>query len=98
MPDLDTPAAVAREVTLLTGVPIAAADVVDVVVQEWRDAVPGAAPDDDIRADARGIHRVGAAVAGTGLASVLPHARALAARVADELAPAHPVHPTRSHA
>lgn len=98
-PDLDTPAAIAREVTLLTGVPIAAADVVDVVVQEWRDAVPGAAPDDDVRADAaRGIHHTGAAVAGTGLASVLPHARALAARLADELAHSHPVHPTRSHA
>ena len=99
VPDLDTPAAVAREVTLLTGVPIAPADVVDVVVQEWRDAVPGAAPDDDVRADAaRGIHHTGAAVAGTGLASVLPHARALAARLADELAHSHPVHPTRSHA
>ena len=97
--DLDTPAAFAREVTLLTGVPIAAAEVVDVVVQEWRDAVPGAAPDDDVRADAaRGIHHTGAAVAGTGLASVLPHARALAARLADELAHSHPVHPTRSHA
>jgi hypothetical protein len=60
VPDLDTPAAIAREVTLLTGVPIAAADVVDVVVQEWRDAVPGAAPDDDVRADAaRGIHHTG---------------------------------------
>ena len=99
VPDLDTPAAFAREVTLLTGVPIAAAEVVDVVVQEWRDAVPGAAPDDDVRADAaRGIHHTGAAVAGTGLASVLPHARALAARLADELAHSHPVHPTRSHA
>ena len=99
VPDLDTPAAFAREVTLLTGVPIAAAEVVDVVVQEWRDAVPGAAPDDDVRANAaRGIHHTGAAVAGTGLASVLPHARALAARLADELAHAHPVHPTRSHA
>lgn len=98
-PDLGTPAAIARDVTLLTGVPIAAAEVVDIVVQEWRDAVPGAAPDDDVRADAaRGIHHTGAAVAGTGLASVLPHARALAARLVDELAHAHPVHPTRSHA
>jgi oxygen-dependent protoporphyrinogen oxidase len=34
---------VAREVSILTGVDVAAADVVDLVVQEWTDAVVGAA-------------------------------------------------------
>ena len=70
----------------------------DIVILDLEDAV---APKDkdQARADAaRGIHHTGAAVAGTGLASVLPHARALAARLADELAHSHPVHPTRSHA
>lgn len=98
---LETPADIAREVALLTGIPLTAADVVDVVVQDWPDAV---APPADGRAaaadDAPGIHRVGAAVAGTGLASVIPHARALAARLAAELSPTSSestaAHPTRS--
>ncbi len=72
---------VAREVALLTGVAITAADVVDVVVQEWTDAVaPASAAASASAAADRGIHVTGAAVAGTGLASVIPHARALAAR------------------
>lgn len=76
---------VAREVTLLTGIAIQASDVKDIVVQEWTDAVATQAePARAVGAiagvtDARGIHRTGAAVAGTGLASVIPHARALAA-------------------
>ncbi|MBN9175856.1 MAG: FAD-dependent oxidoreductase [Microbacterium sp.] len=95
---LDTPTAIAREVTLLTGVPIAPGDVVDIAVQEWTDAVAAAPVPNAVRADAaRGIHHTGAAVAGTGLASVIPHARALAARLAGELA-VPSAHPTRSHA
>ncbi|WP_454130344.1 protoporphyrinogen/coproporphyrinogen oxidase [Microbacterium aurum] len=74
---------VAREVALLTGVAITAADVVDVVVQEWTDAVaPASVAASASAAAGRGIHVTGAAVAGTGLASVIPHARALAARLA----------------
>ncbi len=81
---LTTAADVAREVTLLTGVAVQASDVLEVIVQDWPDAV--ATDTDTARAatDAsRGIHRTGAAVAGTGLASVIPHARALAATLID---------------
>ncbi|WP_295817538.1 FAD-dependent oxidoreductase [uncultured Microbacterium sp.] len=78
---------VAREVSILTGVEVAAADVVDLVVQEWTDAVVGAAAPDDLPA---GIHLAGAAVAGTGLASVIPHARDLAARLDSALAASPP--------
>lgn len=78
---------VAREVSILTGVEVAAADVVDLVVQEWTDAVVGAAAPDDLPA---GIHLAGAAVAGTGLASVTPHARDLAARLDSALAASPP--------
>jgi len=80
---------VARELRLLTGVPVTAGDVVDVVVQRWTDAVDiapaGAAAGRIARAAERGgIHLTGAAVAGTGLASVIPHARDLAARLIAE--------------
>lgn len=87
---LDSPAAVARALTVLTGVDIAPRVVVEVVVQDWADAVapdvtdPGTIARHGAEA-ARGIHRTGAAVAGTGLAAVVPHARALAARLASEL-------------
>lgn len=89
---LSTPEEVAREVSLLTGVAVGPADVVDLVVQDWHDAVtgaPAATRPDATPASAdtlAGIHRAGAAVAGTGLASVIPHARALAAEVATALA------------
>ncbi|MBT8797177.1 hypothetical protein J0P97_03695, partial [Microbacterium flavum] len=103
---LQTPAAIAREVALLTGIPVTAAHVVDVVVQDWPDAVTAAAPDSAAveREQGRGIHRAGAAVAGTGLASVIPHARDLAVRLDADLAASAPhashasAAPTRSHA
>ncbi|WP_223849519.1 MULTISPECIES: NAD(P)/FAD-dependent oxidoreductase [Microbacterium] len=87
---------VAREVSILTGVEVAAADVVDLVVQEWPDAVAAAAAPDGLPAH---VHAAGAVAAGTGLASVIPHARALAARIDGALAaspsptslPTHPV-------
>lgn len=104
---LESAADVARELALLTGVDVRPADIVDVVAQDWPDAVASGAPADPRRtarvaaAQARGIHQTGAAAAGTGLASVIPHARALAARVTAELARApHPsarvTDPTRS--
>ncbi|WP_447949992.1 protoporphyrinogen/coproporphyrinogen oxidase [Microbacterium aurum] len=77
---------IARELRLLTGVAVTARDIADVVVQRWTDAVDiapaGSAAARLARASARGgIHLTGAAVAGTGLASVIPHARDLAARL-----------------
>ncbi|WP_448256983.1 protoporphyrinogen/coproporphyrinogen oxidase [Microbacterium aurum] len=84
---------VARELRLLTGVAVTARDIADVVVQRWTDAVDiapaGSAAARLARASARGgIHLTGAAVAGTGLASVIPHARDLAAQLT--AAPAFP--------
>ncbi|RKS93608.1 oxygen-dependent protoporphyrinogen oxidase [Microbacterium sp. AG790] len=91
---LSTPADVAREVSILTGVDVAAADVVDLVVQEWTDAVAGARVPDDLPA---GIHVAGAAAAGTGLASVIPHARDLAARLDRALAASLPSSSLHTH-
>lgn len=73
---LETPSDIAREIEALTGTTV---EVVDVVPAIWADAVPGAplAAETIDAAAARGIHLAGASVAGTGLASVVPHARAL---------------------
>ncbi|MFT3796877.1 protoporphyrinogen/coproporphyrinogen oxidase [Microbacterium sp.] len=84
---LATAADVARETSLLTGVDLAPEDVRDLVVHEWTDAValgplPGATLG---RLAQSGIELTGAVVAGTGLAAVVPHARALAARLGGEL-------------
>lgn len=79
---LDSAAAVAREITHLTGVRIDRDDIGEVITTRWRDAVVPAESDHWTRtvmdAAARGIHVTGAVAAGTGLASVIPHARALA--------------------
>lgn len=87
-PGLDTPAELAREIALLTGAAVTAADVVAVATARWDDAV-AAPPVDAARAQqlaAAGIHLTGASVAGTGLASVVPHARGLAAHLSSTLA------------
>lgn len=100
---LDTRADIAREVELLTGVGVRPEHVIDHAVQDWTDAVAtGADPaqaaaraDAAARAALRGIHGAGAAAAGTGLASVIPHARALAAALRAEVhgvSDVHPVH------
>ncbi len=87
-PGLDTADEIAREITLLTGVPMRPDDILATTASVWRDAV-AAAP---VAADRRralasaGIHLAGATVAGTGLASVVPHARALAADLLSTLA------------
>lgn len=89
---LDDAADIARAVALLTGVDVQASDVVDLVGHDWTDAVDAGGPASaDERASAlaasarRGIHSAGAVAAGTGLASVIPHARALAARLVADL-------------
>ncbi|MGV9193514.1 protoporphyrinogen/coproporphyrinogen oxidase [Microbacterium sp. MC2] len=77
---LDTPAEIAGEIARLTGIPADTVDVLDVVDRIWTDAV-AAPPVDAPQAAAlarTGIHLAGAAAAGTGLASIVPHARALA--------------------
>lgn len=79
---LETDADIAREVALLTGTPVTAADVVESTTQVWGDAVASAPGEPELPP---GIHQAGAAVAGTGLASVIPHARALAARLVADL-------------
>ena len=92
---LATASDVARELSVLTGLSVSADQIVDVVVQEWPDAVVGSVPAEL----ADGIHLAGAAIAGTGLASVIPHAHAVASDL-DALFAVPPtsassVHPTR---
>lgn len=85
---LDDPAAVAEAIGDITGRAIAASHIRAVHRQRWDDATTAAAaPDRATRAAAAqaatacGIDLVGAAVAGTGLAAVIPHARSTAGRV-----------------
>ncbi|SDQ04993.1 NAD(P)/FAD-dependent oxidoreductase [Microbacterium sp. cf332] len=79
---LDSATAVAREIAHLTGGRVDRDDIGEIVTTRWRDAVVPAESEawTETVADAaaRGIHVVGAVAAGTGLASVIPHARALA--------------------
>lgn len=88
---LDSAGDLAREIALLTGAPVAPSAIVARAEAVWPDAVAAAPVDPERRAAlaAAGIHLAGAPVAGTGLASVVPHARALARDlVADHGAPA----------
>ncbi|WP_114589284.1 protoporphyrinogen/coproporphyrinogen oxidase [Microbacterium arborescens] len=79
---LDSAAAVAREISHLTGARVDRSDVGEIITTRWRDAVVPAESEawtaTVMDAAARGIHVTGAVAAGTGLASVIPHARALA--------------------
>lgn len=91
-PGLTTRADIAAQLARLTGVPITVSDVRDLIVRRWTDAViPAAGADSAARAgrareaSRAGIHQAGAAVAGTGLASVIPHARALATELSETL-------------
>ncbi len=72
---------VAAAVRTLTGVAVNPADVREVVPVSWSDAVVTPEVQAAVRtaAASRGIRLIGAVAAGTGLASVIPHARALAA-------------------
>lgn len=80
-PGLDTCADIAREITLITGITVTPADLIATTDARYSDAVAAAPVVPERRAElaANGIHLAGAGVAGTGLASVIPHARALAA-------------------
>lgn len=79
---------VARELTILTGVVINGAEISDLTVSTWPDAVvplvAGAGRPlsaESLEAELRGITCVGSWVAGTGLAAVIPHARSAAGRI-----------------
>lgn len=92
---LRTPDEIAREVSVLTGLDIVPDQIVDVVAQHWPDAVAGRPVLDTLPV---GIHLAGATAAGTGLASVIPHARELAARLDGLLtAPLTPVSSLHTH-
>ncbi|QPE03817.1 FAD-dependent oxidoreductase [Microbacterium schleiferi] len=79
---------VAADASRITGVSLAPGSIRELRVGRWDAAsASGAEPP----APRPGVHLTGAAVAGTGLAAVIPHARAVAADViaAHALAPAH---------
>ncbi len=77
---------IAAEIAALTGVPVASAAIRELTSTHWPDALGG--PDADVLAACRqhGIVAVGAAASGTGLAAVIPHARAAARAVLDHSA------------
>ncbi|WP_404442684.1 FAD-dependent oxidoreductase [Microbacterium marinum] len=78
---LDTPADIARAIRVLTGVHVAPAEVRAHTRVDWPDAVctPTTRALLAGAAQRHGIHLAGAIAAGTGLASVIPHARRVAA-------------------
>jgi len=78
--ELTDAAGAAAAIRTLTGVRLAPTDVRRVVPVAWPDAVatPSARAAVSEAAATRGIRLAGAVAAGTGLASVIPHARALA--------------------
>lgn len=92
-PGLDTASDIAREVSLLTGARVAPSDIEAMTTATWSDAVASAAldPSSVAAVESRGIHLAGAVVAGTGLASVVPHARALARQLIDTPTPARSI-------
>ncbi|MDT3317531.1 FAD-dependent oxidoreductase [Microbacterium sp. KSW4-11] len=94
---LDTPAEVAAAVRTLTGVAVNPADVREVVPVSWSDAVVTPEVQAAVRtaAASRGIRLIGAVAAGTGLASVIPHARALAAELLSHPTPSEGVRHVR---
>lgn len=94
---LDTPAEIAAAVRSLTGAAVAAADVREVAPVSWSDAVVTPEVRAAVAAGAatRGIRLLGAVAAGTGLASVIPHARALAAELLSHPTPSEGVRHVR---
>jgi oxygen-dependent protoporphyrinogen oxidase len=77
-------ASVATAISVVTGVSVAAEDVRELHVRRW-DASSSSSTSPVVAADPR-LHLAGAAVAGTGLASVVPHAREVAATLIHALA------------
>jgi len=77
-------ASVATAISLVTGVSVAPEDVRELHVRHW-DASSSSSSMPLVAADSR-LHLAGAAVAGTGLASVVPHAREVAATLIHALA------------
>lgn len=77
-------ASVAAAIAAVTGVAVAADDVHELHVRRW-DASSSSSSMPVLATDSR-VHLAGAAVAGTGLASVVPHAREVAATLIPTLA------------
>ncbi|MEW1834062.1 FAD-dependent oxidoreductase [Microbacterium sp. NPDC079995] len=90
---LETPAEIAAAVRTLTGVCVNPADVREITPVSWSDAV--VTPEVKVAAAAaaasRGIRLLGAVASGTGLASVIPHARAVAAELLSHPTPSEGV-------
>lgn len=78
--ELADPGVLAAEITALTGVPLDASDIHAIEETVWHDALtPDAARRRTLTdASPHGVVVTGATVAGTGLASVIPHARDIA--------------------
>lgn len=87
--ELTDAAGAATAIRTLTGVRVSPADVRRVIPVAWPDAVatPSARGAVTEAAATRGIRLAGAVAAGTGLASVIPHARALAAALTSSPTP-----------
>ena len=82
----DDPTTLASEIALLTGVEVGAGDLREVKVTRWPAAASGALPAEVVAdAERRSIRLVGASVAGTGLAAVVPHARSVATALIAEI-------------
>lgn len=96
-PGFDDPRTLAREIRLLTGIRVPESAVRSVTPVAWTDAVVPTSARTELAAaaGALGVHLAGAVAAGTGLASVVPHARALARDLVATPAPARPT-PSRS--
>ncbi|MCM3696133.1 protoporphyrinogen/coproporphyrinogen oxidase [Microbacterium oleivorans] len=94
---LETPAEIAAAVRTLTGVGVNPADVREIAPVSWSDAV--VTPEVKVAAAAaaatRGIRLLGAVASGTGLASVIPHARAVAAELLSHPTPSEGVRHVR---
>lgn len=94
---LETPAEIAAAVRTLTGVGVNPADVREITPVSWSDAV--VTPEVKVAAAAaaatRGIRLLGAVASGTGLASVIPHARAVAAELLSHPTPSEGVRHVR---
>jgi len=76
---------VAAAITAVTGVAVAPVDVRELHVRRWHASSSSSSSVPVVAADSR-IHLAGATVAGTGLASVIPHAREVAASLVRTLA------------
>ena len=87
-PTLTVLCLVAAAITAVTGVTVAPVDVRELHIRRWHASSSSSSSSSSVSAvaaDSR-IYLAGATVAGTGLASVIPHAREVAASLVRALA------------